>query len=66
MATSMSDVASSGGESTAGEESNMDDTSCQGSDKGGGGGGGPSLNYLMQSPARNGSGMMIHSIPFYI
>ena len=60
----MSDVASSGGESTAGEESNMDETSCQGSDKGGGGG--PSLNYLLQSPARNGSGMMIHSTLFLL
>ncbi len=62
----MSDMASSGGESTAGEESNMDDTSSQGGDKGGGGGAGPSLNYLMQSPARNGSGMMIHSNIFYL
>jgi len=44
----------------------MDDTSSQGGDKGGGGGAGPSLNYLMQSPARNGSGMMIHSIYFYL
>ena len=52
MAASMTDVASPGSSSNAGEESNMDDLPYQG--------GGPSSEISLRSPAtcKNGAGMM--------